>query len=560
MVNSMPIKKWVATAASVGLLLSLGAGCSEEGASAISVDLYGWINDGSEAGRFVDDLLEFEGAEEVHISVTKPGERSVLEREIVPINDRSARFPELDGGDGLRMDFELHDNLGPIAAGSTPEFNFEEGGQYRGFRAMIAGVDDFAPVGALFRGGDADRFDQTTFDSRELDVQWSGRVGHTAHATDSGAIMVVGGAQLSGDYEPFHMPELTEALNDIQLFDPDTGYFTELAGDREAIDAGVVGQDRLDRGRAFHTVTPLGDDRFLVVGGFALTQEVTRPQSSIELIDLNAAPGQRVQPLEINGAAVTLEESRGMHTATLRPGDGQVVIAGGLGTDSDDVIGSVEVIDPDGGQSGMMMMNSPRVGHAAVVLDDRETVWLIGGRADGSALSSTEQVHFIGGSLSVEGGPELHQPRYGASVLYLGSGNNNQVAIVGGFTSGGATASYEIGNPRMSDSLHTRQLEEARGQADFFRLPQSGDLLLVGGFDPDRNILRSAQRFEIDLDSLDTLAPVEHTVGSMHQIRGGPATSHVSNGRIVFIGGVDDDGVERNDAEYFTPYDPVGAF
>lgn len=542
--------KYKVTSAAVILVASMvvGAGCGDGGTSSISVTLFGWMDSGGQA-QFVDDIQQFPGAQQLRIAVTNPGSRTVVDEEIAPIGDRGVSFPELKGGDGLRMDFELHDGTGAVAAGATPTFDAEEGGDHRGFRTMISPVNDFAPVGALFHTEAGETLLATGFDDRRLDTSSLGRVGHTAHETDTGEVLVVGGAQLSSTYEPTRIPVLDQVFDDIQLFNPATGHFTELAGDSAADDAGVIGQDRLHQPRAFHTVTPLGDDRFLVIGGFGRVSEATQPQDSVEMIDLNAEPGNRVQNVG------TLQHARGMHSASLRSSDQRVVVAGGLGQSDEDVLDTAEVVDPEGGSVDVVNLNTARVGQAAVTLEDNETVWLIGGRDGVGVLDSTETVDNNG----AQPGPQMDQPRNVPSALILGSQHNHRVLIMGGLTSGGATANYEIGNPLRLDHIFSDSswnFQHPRGDASAFILRQSRDLVIFGGFDPDGNVERSAERRVVDLDATPPLRPAGTTMGQMHQVRGGFSATAVSSGRILIVGG-DEPGNVHNNAEYFTPHDPV---
>lgn len=245
-----------------------------------------------------------------------------------------------------------------------------------------------------------------------------------------------------------------------------------------------------------------------------------------------------------------------MHTATLRD-DGTIIVAGGYGSDSDEVRDSLEIVDPSEQTAQEVAMSDARAEHAAVLLEDGQTVWIIGGHDANQALDSTDVVSGTESS----SGPSLNRSRFGASAISLGSSGNNLIAVIGGFSgmSSGATASYELGNPLSSDSMLMEgnwNIGEARGGASILQLPQSRDLLVIGGFDPDRNPLDSVERVDIRGDQLPPLAGT--TVdGTMFQPREAFAAAPVSNGRILLVGGKDGTSTERNDAEYFNPYDPV---
>ena len=533
------------TSLSVVMALAVFAfGCGESEQSRISADLFTWD---SATEDFIEGLPEIDGAEEVRVRVAEPTSGNVISQVTASIDDAGVRIPELEGSSGLRLEFAVRDDSETLATGATPTFGVREG-HNQAFRTMVTEIGTFAPVGSLVRGSSTgnESYITSTYDDRELDVSWYGRAGHTAKPTDSGELLVVAGGQVSNMPVPAEVPSITQTFTDIQIFDPATGYFTELAGDEAAREAGVVGQDRLEEGRAFHAVTPLGDDRFLVTGGFG---SGGAPVGTVELIDLDADPGERVQTLE---GADQLAQARGMHTATFRESDETVVVAGGLGNSADDVVGTIEVIDPDPADPAIesgIQMESPRVGHGAVLLEDDATVWFIGGRqgSDGSdILSSTEQ---FGETGETETGPSLNQARYEASVIHLGDQGNDLVAIFGGLSAGGARSSYELGNPLLQDTVDTSgdwEIGEARGGADVYHLPDTDDVVLVGGYDRDREPTGSAERFSFDAGAVAS--------DDMHYGRGAPATGYLTNGRILVTGGEDIvDHVARHDAEYFNP-------
>ena len=546
-------RKWLATIGLVALVAGAGA-CGDDVESTLSVTLYGWHGEGG--GQFIEELQQFPGAEEVRVALTRPGDRRIVDEVTVPIGNRSAQLPELDGGEGLRMDFELRGGTGVIAVGATPVFDAEEGGAHRGFRAMVSPSNGFAPVGALFYDAAGTVYEQTAFHDQHLEVRPTGRVGHAAHPTETGGVLVVGGAQVAGDLAMAYLPTLDEVFGDIQIFDPGTGHFDELGADQLAEDAGVVGVDRLATPRAFHTVTPVGNDRFLVAGGFTVVSGATRPTSSIELIDLNAPAGSRVQALD----GLQLEQRRGMHTATLRTSDGAVVIAGGLDDDDENVVGTVEVIDLNQSPATVtsFAMETERVGHSAVLLEDGQTIWVMGGRNSGGVLDSSEVVAAAGSSP----GPVMQQPRYGAAAINLGSDHADRILVVGGFTSGGATARYEVGHPLRGQqrfiSASNYTIDAARGMPQLFILPQSRELVILGGYDPDGNIVSQAERVTVDLNRTGPLLEhVDATIGAMYQPRGGFAAALLDNGRILLAGGQGEGGQFLGSAEYFAPHDPV---
>lgn len=563
--KSRKLKKWMPLTAMAALLVG-GVACGgDDGMSRVGVNLYGWIAEGGGEGEFVDGVPEYPGAFQVRVKVTRPESREILTERNFALGDRKARLPELPPGNGLRMDFEIRDSSGVAASGNTPVFNVGDEPVYRAFRTLVSPVNDFAPVGQMVRVQDSteERLVQSRFDGRALEAS-PGRVGHGATVTESGEIMIVGGGDVSVFHQPASLPSLQSVLADIQLFDPATGYFTELAGDDRARASGAIGEDRLHTPRAFHTVTPLGNDQYLVVGGFEVVGNSLQASRSIEVIDLKASPGSRVRRLnDLSGNPVRLQEARGLHTATYRTNDGRVVIAGGLGSDSGAVRNSFEVINPNPQNAtvdGGFQMQAARVGHNAVLMEDGRTVWLLGGKNGNGVLDTTEVLTLNEGITSSESAATMTRGRYGASVFHLGAGGNQLVALFGGFTglTGGATASIELGRPDTSlQSENSWRIGQARGNAALIQLQQSRELLMVGGLDPDFEILPSVER--IRFEGLGAVNPfsVDEPQGSMYQRRSGFAAAPVSNGRILLVGGQGRNEGGRSDAEYFNPRDPV---
>ena len=534
------------------LVVALGAtvGCGSERDTSVSVDLFGWIANGS--GQFTEGMPQYDGADELAIQVTDPNQGELIDEQTISVDQRRARMPEVPGGGTRRLDFEVRDNTGePIATGATPSFRVFGNGRYHGFRAMLAPVDQFAPVASRQRNPDTNEFEfaPTTFDIREYYDEadgWSGRMGHTAAVGDSGEVVAVGGARLGVDYQPGAVPSLNRVLGDIQVFDTETGYFTELGAYDDAQDAGATGEDRLADERVFHTVTHVGGDRFVVVGGFQDSGGQTTAVDSVELIDLGASPGERVEQLG------SLQQARGFHTATYRESDGTVVVAGGLGGSDDDIIDTIEIIDPDSGSiSGGISMQSPRAAHSAVLLEDDDTVWLLGGKSSSDTVEASTEI--VMGE-ATDSAPAMEQPRHSAAAKSLGETGNDLVIVVGGFTDSGVSSRFEIGNPLGGggfESAFGGDLTTARGAPHAVMLPQSDDLVVLGGYDADMDLVGSAQR--IRLPMLET----EPEMANMVHLRGEPAVAVADNGRIIVSGGDAPGDVERNDAEYLNAYDPV---
>ena len=94
------------------------------------------------------------------------------------------------------------------------------------------------------------------------------------------------------------------AVGSIEVFDPETKSFQ------------IVGQ--LAHPRGGHTITALGDEKFLVIGGF---KDPTTALNSAEIFD-----GRTYKTRLVRG---TLSEGRGLHSA-LRLENGEVLVLGGM--------------------------------------------------------------------------------------------------------------------------------------------------------------------------------------------------------------------------------------
>ncbi|WP_146618056.1 hypothetical protein [Lujinxingia litoralis] len=551
----------------LGAALVGAAGCGPDEASPrVQVSLFGWGPNGEGGQGFVTGLPDYPGAQTVTVKVTQPNDRRVLERSSFAFASRSASLPDITYGERIRLDVEVFDaNNQLLAAGSTPMFTFEPGSPLRSFRAMVSPVGQAAPVGSLILDSESDqtRLVQSAFDYRGEDRSWLGRIGHESAATSEGEILIVGGGSPTGFYQPFTTPSLTEVYDDIQVFSPVTGYFTSLAQDDASEAVGMIGRDKLAEPRAFHTVTALGEDRYLVAGGFTLRDGVARPVDTLELIDLNEPPGTRVRSIiDFNGNPVRLNSPRAHHTATLRSSDGAVLIAGGIGRE-DQVLSTFEVVNVRAAEVSLPIdMSSPRVGHSAVLLHDGQTVWVAGGRTRSQVLDSSELLVPAGASSMSQPGVDLGRARYGASARRVRSGGGDLVLMVGGFTSlsEGASASYELGRPLQDQwiAMSEQRMESARGVAAMVELPQTGDLLIVGGLDPDRQVVTSAERLVFQgLSAIPPFAVEE--LGSLYQERYDFTADVASNGQVLITGGMsrENNNVARHDAEYFNAYDPV---
>ncbi|MFP4598117.1 MAG: kelch repeat-containing protein [Persicimonas sp.] len=575
----MTNKRWFLRAGSILLaaMFAAGTGCGDEPERQpkLSVEVIGWGPDDQGDVGFHRELPAFAGAAEVRASLLQPGTNTLVEQRSFTPAQGGAKLPELRFGSGYRLDFELLNSQStPVAAGATPIFDFGEDEVALSFRIQVGQVNAFAPVGSdVVRDGERELV-QSRMDYRRLrangagDDSWLGRVGHVTVPFDGGnkALTVGGGySETSTTPRPGSLPEFTTIHDDLMEFDPVSGYFTDLAYDEQTGAERPNGADRLLEPRAYHTVTPIGGDRFLVVGGLTPNDPNPRALRSIELIDLNAQPGTRVQQLEdSSGVAAQLNDARAYHTATYRPIDNTVVVTGGISGGADDVLASVEIIDLDNGEVTLGPdMNDARAEHEAVVMGSGETIWLLGGRDASGALASTDALTLSDGTNLVSEEATMKTARFGFSAMRI-TPNDRNVVVIGGYTDleGGATDTYEMSSlGREGEEFKSEgnwRLKEARAYPAAFELPETSNIVVLGG--RDDNATRVGQAEVLEYGDIANPKPYtsELTEGSTYNERAEFSATRLSNGKILLIGGIGRRSgrtTALDDAEYFTPFD-----
>jgi hypothetical protein len=553
-------------------VLTVGCGGQEQDPPRLSVNVFGYGPSPAGTADFVSGMPLYEGAEMVRIKLTQPSTGRVLGTSTFPLLDNRGLLPELSFGEKLRLDLEvLNGQQIVVASGATPTFDFTSSTPWRSYRLMISPINAFSPVGSLVAdpASGTQRLAQSRFDYRAFtpgsgERNWLGRVGHVAVPLDGGKVLIVGGADPISFPVPGQVPSLRATHADIQIFDPATGYFTDLAADDMSAAVGALGVDRLERSRAYHTVTALGQGRFLVAGGWTVNAGEMRTVNKIEIIDVNAPAGTRVQTLaDLNFSEAILRTQRAMHTATYRVADGSVVIAGGFGRDGE-ILNTFEVIHVPSGTVGTNpgIMQSGRVGHSAVLSNDGARVWLLGGRTETTVLNTTEVLQYDGQTTASVSSIPMNRARFGASLLRLSPQGGQDVMVVGGFTSiaGQATDSYEIGSLQrgafFSDDGY--RIRSARGGAVAVELHHSRDIVLIGGLDSNGSIVPRAERLVYRGFGQSVPYEAAEGIGSFHQVRYGASATAVDNGLILVTGGVDAQATTSFDnAEYFNPLDPV---
>jgi hypothetical protein len=561
------------------LLLGFASGCEKEiePNPRLRISIFGWGPEdpfNPDQLGFFQGMPAYNGATTVRVSVTDPVRNVILGQQVAPLMGRRVTLPDVSFGAGLRVELEVLDSLNQVlASGSTPRLGLEQGGAFRPLRMWITPANAFAPVGSLVsnaqgqRSLEQSRFDYRGFVPAEGRPFWLGRVGHAVAPTSDGKVLIIGGADIIPGAALDAVPNLRQSYNDVQIFDPETGYFTDIGYDERLGIVRPPGQDRLQEGRAWATITPVGDDKFLVVGGYSRDESGSFPNDNIELIDLRAPEGDRVKLLqnESGTSLVKLRTPRGFHTAVYRAQANQVIVIGGVGASSTDVLSSVEIIDLNTNRiiaGDAVRMGTARTGHASLLLETGK-IWVIGGRNADGALASTELISLSELAVTSEAGPSMRQARFDFGVAPVGQANS--VVVVGGFTNteGAVTGSYELGllTREMFETFRNSDLAVARGGLSLVRLPHSADLVVLGGRDASGEAVDRAER--MSFGGLGLGAPYEiisDGVGIMYVKRYGAQPTLMTNGRILITGGlglVDGQQLALDNAELYNPRDPV---
>ncbi len=547
----------------LALIASTAMACGSDDASAptLGIDVFGYGPDFDGGVSFVPGLPNYADSQTVILTATQPLDGKVLSSADSVASSGKGRLPGVPYGENLRLEMSVLDGFGEvIASGATPIFDYDVDDESLTFRLQISEVDEVTPIGAVFGSTDGTRsFLPSRFDSRGYsEPPYLGRIGHGLATTSKGQILAIGGGDPIPGGATTTLPEYRSIYKDIQMFDPETSYFSNIAFNDAANQ--LLEGDQLFEAIVFPAVTSIGDDRYLVAGGFTTRAGELRPTNTIQIIDLNALPGEKVKRLVgADQNNTVLNKARGMASATYRPGDNTVVVAGGIGpAGADDILNTFEVIDLNTGTiSGALNMREARVEHTAV-LTPAGDVWLIGGRTTAGALKSTEVID--GDNSDV--GEDLKQARFGHSTVVLNAGGGDLVMVVGGFTdlADATTQVYEVGSTgRGFQSGSSWTISNGRGRPTVAQLPNTNDIVVLGGRDTSGDV---DQIERLEFKGLSEDPPFESRLaGTLSPARYQATATVASTGKVVLIGGIGDigDTIAASDSgAMYNAHDPVG--
>ncbi len=311
------------------------------------------------------------------------------------------------------------------------------------------------------------------------------RASPTATLLGSGKVLVAGGKS----------PTSTWGLSITELYDPATGTFAP---------AGSMTESRYG-----HTAVLLPDGKVLVVGGqssesfFPESAEVYDPTTAIFAPAGNTrAIGPVAAALLPNGKVLVtangladlfdpatgvftptgnMSTKRSFHTATMLP-NGKVLVAGGLNTDSLELLASAELYDPATGSfTPTESMSSPRRNHTAMLLQNGKAL-VVGGMSGTLSsyefLASAELYDPATGTFTPTG--SMNSPRTNHTATMLLGGK----ALVAGGTEAsgilGRSNSAELYDPTAGTFAAARDMAQHRAKAAAALLAD-GNVLVVGG-------------------------------------------------------------------------------
>jgi Galactose oxidase, central domain len=271
-------------------------------------------------------------------------------------------------------------------------------------KVLIAGGED--NVGPI---QSAELYDPATGKFNSVGNMNNARWSHTATVLPNGKVLIAGGA------------DNMDSQKSAELFDPANGAFTAI--------------ENMTSARMHHTATLLLSGKVLLAGGWSSYSPITTVASA-ELFDPETNMFTPVGPMNI---------PRNRHKSTLLP-DGKVLIS--AGSEHQFSVSSLEVFDPASESFvGAGNLGAMRTSHTVTLLPDGK-VLIVGGTyiysgpdAPVSTVLDSFELYTPASQGSTLAGV-LQTPRVGHTATLL---NNGRVLVTGGTdSSGNALASAEL--------------------------------------------------------------------------------------------------------------------
>lgn len=266
-------------------------------------------------------------------------------------------------------------------------------------------------------------------------------------------------------------------------------------------------------------------DRVLIAGGIDNTVDMNGTHEALfsaEVYD------QRAKAFMPTGS---MNEGRVGHTA-VRLTNGEVLVAGGDGRETDTPIASAELYDP---QTGVFLptgsMEVARVGHTAALLADG-LVLIAGGQDETfTNLRSAELFEPSSGTFRPIG--DMHEPRTGHTATLL---KNGKVLVAGGQNGISILASAELYDPETDTFSDTGSMSVPRLFATATLL-RDGEVLIAGG----GSLVGGCSGCSVaSAEIYDPASGKFSTVGDMKYSRRGHTASRLKDDKVLIAGGIDD--------------------
>ncbi|MFY0524221.1 kelch repeat-containing protein [Archangium gephyra] len=354
------------------------------------------------------------------------------------------------------------------------------------------------------------------------------RAGHTATLLEDGHVLLAGGFQSGAG-------GAASTVSSAEIFDPVTGSVPRVLS--------------LGTPRAFHTATRLPGGRVLLAGGEVQSVEGALPVRGAQVLDV--ARG--------TSTSVELRAARSQHAAAVDSG-GRVLLVGGVGAGGT-VVAEAEGYEPATGQVFPVSTPVPRVGMAAMPVEDGRRIAVVGG-SDGKSLRP-EVLFFSyeGGSFVPVGeGARLRSPRRDAALVPFGG--PERLLYVGGNDSPGHVeegrilASSEVVSPGEASQVTAGPQVFARSGLCAVALPD-GRVMTLGGVRYGGSGFVSDSHVELLVPGEEGGAPGLLGLKPLERPRHQHSCTVLRDGSVLIAGGVDDDGFQRTTLSDLVIYTPV---
>jgi hypothetical protein len=252
---------------------------------------------------------------------------------------------------------------------------------------------------------------------------------------------------------------------------------------------------------------------------------------------------------------------RNLGVATLLA-DGRVLVTGGTHTGDTGTVYNreAEIYDPATGTfSATGSMSVPRIGHAAIRLNDGRVLVLGGAQAPMASLASAEIFDPATGTFKPAG--NMNAPRETPLVTLLKDG---RVLIVGGVEWEGTDAfiilAAEIFDPATSKFTLSGRVQIARFDQAAVALPDGRVLILAGAAN---SALGPGLVYPKEVEAFDPAAGTFSTIGQISEGRDNPTATLLLDGKVLIAGGAANDAQDQavisNTVEVFDPASGVSS-